>query len=257
MWPYNNKLMHDLTHIFSYTGVDLGRTGEICIIQLSTTEQVYLFDVYQLKKDDPLTLFIKQILESNDIIKIIHDVKMDSDALYHLLDINVAGIHDTQCWDSVLYHGRELNLNKTLSYYSCTINVVRDSSIYDENFRFWATRPMTKQMKEWASADVKSLFELSTKQYTKASEAQRSAALNMSIAKASFLKEKITAASKINGRNMGRFIGTGGSNLKSFIGQFPGSFIQFRGRRGSGDIDIYAVDEAQMVKVKDAIKRFQ
>jgi len=112
-------------------------------------------------------------------------------------------------------------------------------------------------MIEWASADIKSLFELGTKQYTKATNAQRLMCTNMSTAKVYYLRDKIVAPAVINGRNIGKFIGTGGSNLKSLIGQFPGSFIQFRGRRGDGDIVLYAVDEAQMVKMKVAIKRFQ
>lgn len=107
-------------------GVDLGRSGEICLVQLSTVEQVYLFDVLLLKKEDPLVAFLKTILEDENIIKIIHDVKMAADALFHHLDIRLAGIHDTQCWDAVLHYGREHNLNKTLVSYGCDTNVIRD-----------------------------------------------------------------------------------------------------------------------------------
>jgi exonuclease 3'-5' domain-containing protein 1 len=65
-------------------GVDLGRSGEVCIIQLSTENLCFIFDVHELTASCELVVALTTILEDENIIKIIHDCKMDSDALFHL-----------------------------------------------------------------------------------------------------------------------------------------------------------------------------
>lgn len=48
--------------------------------------------------------------------------------------------------------------------YNCKQNIERDRNVYKINPAFWATRPMTKYMIDWASGDVFSLFDLRIKQ---------------------------------------------------------------------------------------------
>ena len=141
-------------------GVDLGRSGTICIVQLSTPSTCYLFDVLGLNSMSDLTIFLKVILEDQSKIKIIHDCKMDADALLHLCGIHLSGVHDTQAWDVALRGGIGLSLNKTLQAYGCTINAQRDHNLYLGNPSFWATRPLTPLMIDWASGDVRHLFDL-------------------------------------------------------------------------------------------------
>ena len=151
-------------------GVGLCRLGEVSLVQLATPSECFLFDV--LKEKKPLfsahVMLLKKVLESADCVKIIHDCKMDSDALFHLLDIKLTNCHDTQAWDSVLTSRRE-NLNSTLVNYNCTQNQARDSNIYIRNYRYWELRPLTAQMIEWASGDVSSLFSLKEAQVARAS----------------------------------------------------------------------------------------
>lgn len=116
---------------------------------------------------------------------------------------------------------------------------------------------MTDRMKQWASEDIKSLFELANKQIAKATPSQRTAADAKSIEAAARLRDMITIFNKIHGRNIGRFIVTGGSNLKSLCERCTGTFIQFRGRRGCGDIQLYAINEIQMNNLKAAIRIYQ
>ena len=152
---------------FDCEGINLSRTGTLCVVQISSRSKTYLFDVLSSAKDC-IVHYLKEILENSDIIKIIHDVRMDSDALYHQFDIKLYGIHDTQIWDSILHFERKLNLNKTLIAYGLSSNTERDSSVYNHNEAFWATRPFTSRMIEWSSGDVKQLFHLYDKQITKA-----------------------------------------------------------------------------------------
>lgn len=150
---------------FDCEGVDLGRFGKICIVQLSTRTKCFLFDVKDLDKESVIVLFLKSILENPSVTKVIHDCKMDSDALYHLLDIKLCNSHDTQVWDTILFNrGKGSNLNQTLSDTGCTINSARRPNIYHQDNAFWAKRPLTKHMIAWAAGDVSSLFELYEKQ---------------------------------------------------------------------------------------------
>jgi len=75
-------------------GVNLGRRGEVSIIQIATTSMCFLLDV-QCKTAATVAL-AKEILENDSICKIIHDCRADSDALKHLLSITLKNVHDTQ-----------------------------------------------------------------------------------------------------------------------------------------------------------------
>jgi hypothetical protein len=128
-------------------------------------------------------------------------------------------------WDKVL-NGSESNLNNTLCAYGCIPNVERNSDVYKINFRFWATRPMTTQMIVWASGDVTNLFELHSKQLERATSRQRIDASVNSESNASFLRDCVILQTRISGRNMGRFIGPEGTNIRFLLSQVPGTFFR-------------------------------
>ena len=87
-------------------GEDLSRNGTIAIMQLKvhSIDQVYLVDVEVLgaaafstpASNDDNNFTMKTVLESADIWKIFFDVRNDSDALYSLYGINLAGVQDLQ-----------------------------------------------------------------------------------------------------------------------------------------------------------------
>lgn len=226
-------------------GMDLGREGEISIIQLSTRDKCFLFDVIDLTPSCELVLLLKPILENSDIMKIIHDSKMDGDALLHKLDIRLINVHDTQAWDLVL-KGQARNLNQTLISYDCAENLERSSDVYKINKRFWATRPMTQHMIDWSSGDVTNLFALFYRQKELASPEEEIVALEKSEAQAAFLREKVCQVTTINPKHMGRCIGPGGSNIRSKMSKVPGSFFQTRGPRNAGIVAVYAPDDSSL-----------
>jgi DNA polymerase I-like protein with 3'-5' exonuclease and polymerase domains len=105
----------------------------------------------------------KELLEDESIMKIIHDCRQDSDALYRAISpsIKLANVFDTQVWHLLAKGGRRKNLNDTLVAYNLPTNAGRyGKSIYDKNPNFWKDRPLTIEMIQYASKDVFQLFEL-------------------------------------------------------------------------------------------------
>jgi ribonuclease D len=242
-------------------GVKLSRMGEITIVQVSSRSHCFLFDVLALDKTSAAVMFLKKILEDSRVVKIVHDVKMDSDALYHCLGIALSNVHDTQAWDLII-NGREENLNKTLVRSNCTPNLERDSTVYVNN-RFWAQRPLTELMVDWASGDVGCLFELYDAQirhvrdndHGGAAEAMCEIVSNERLT----LRDKIVQTYKIREDKVGLFIGTGGKNIKRLMEQIPGTFyhVDRGGVRGfMRDVDVYAPDEVTMMKALLRLEKY-
>lgn len=246
-------------------GVDLGRCGELSIIQISSrNNRCYIFDVLKLDKTSHVVLFLKKLLENQNIVKIVHDVRMDSDALYHCLGIRLHNVHDTQAWDKVI-HGREDNLNMTLLRNKCTPNEERDRNVYRVNNRFWAERPITQTMIDWASGDVKCLFDLYDAQMNHVATRcwirgwkVKSKCVDASNNRLT-LRDKIHQIYQIRTDNVGRFIGTGGQNIRKLCDEVPGSYYQIthQGNRGKKcDICVYADNKAAMNQALQQMKQY-
>ena len=188
-------------------GVCISRSGKLTIIQLGTNSNCYLLDILSPAKEEILK-FAKTILEDKDIVKIIHDPAADSDGLFHSHGIRVENVHDTQAWHMVIKGpSQKPNLNATLTAFACGANDARDSSVYARNPSFWATRPITKEMKEWASGDVQFLFDLYDEQTKIATTAQKEKAVDMSNKRNSAMRDSITRDIQIHSTQTGNFIG--------------------------------------------------
>eukprot|EP01112_Ceratiomyxa_fruticulosa_P008469 TRINITY_DN2194_c0_g1_i4.p1 TRINITY_DN2194_c0_g1~~TRINITY_DN2194_c0_g1_i4.p1 ORF type:complete len:322 (+),score=79.59 TRINITY_DN2194_c0_g1_i4:557-1522(+) len=76
-------------------GVNLGREGTLCLVQVATSKKAYLFDIIE----GGSRLFdhgLREILESDKILKVFHDCRLDSDALFHEHKVKMAKVFDTQ-----------------------------------------------------------------------------------------------------------------------------------------------------------------
>lgn len=252
-------IMESVNLAFDCEGVELGRDGEMCIVTLATLTQTYLFDVYGFDKNADIIPFLKEVLENPAIKKIIHDVRMDADALYHLLGISVTGVFDTQAWDMALTNGGNRNLNNTLIAYSCPTNDARDNSVYETNIRFWATRPLTPTMITWASEDVINLFLLKQRQLEKASSMpQPISAIFESESRAAYVREMSQLKLiKIRNSMIGKFIGSKGSNIEWLTRVNPGIVIRNRGNKGCGEFWIYSINANVERKFLASITRYQ
>lgn len=147
---------------------------QLAVLVDGEKSQCFLFDVLNKTKNDPSTMddpmipFLREILESDSVLKIIHDCRMDADALHHLLDIKLANVHDTSAWHYKLTGNQDVNLNDMLQSNGLKPNVVRDGEIYRTNHAFWATRPLKERMITWAAGDVSLMFKVHALQVDKA-----------------------------------------------------------------------------------------
>jgi ribonuclease D len=144
-------------------GVEAGIPGgTLTVVQLASPDICLLFDIVDLQHDShmhphpphPALVMLKRILESKAVTKIIHDCKWASHALSKQCNITLTNVHDTSAWHSVLTAGDAIHLaslNDTLRANGLKPNKPRDALAFKANQCYWAQRPFTAQMKEWAS----------------------------------------------------------------------------------------------------------
>lgn len=176
---------------FDCEGVNLSRIGTIEIVSVHFVAPVkhapvtYLVDVGS-KGSNTLRKqcigFLRSLLTSPTVEKVVHDCRKDSDALYHLFGISLANVHDTSCYQQVISgnHCNPPTLNSVLHEHKLPTNTVKDNSIYRHNASFWAARPLSAQMIKWASMDVKNLHIVAHTQTEKLKKSQRKTAKKLS-----------------------------------------------------------------------------
>ena len=164
--------------VFDAEGVDLSRAGNVTLISIGVLVEggvhVFLLDTIHedVKLRDELLLVTKRLLEDPDVIKIVHDCRQDSDALFRTLTppIKLTSVFDTQVWSMKLTRttGRD-NLNNALTKFGCGVtNAARTShgdmsSMYKADYAVWQRRPLTPALLRYASQDVCHLFDLREK----------------------------------------------------------------------------------------------
>lgn len=207
---------------FDCEGVDLSRAGTVEVValnfgKLTETDEVFLVDVSANGISSTLREKLKELLQSKTVVKVIHDVRMDSDALFHLHGITVDNIHDTGCYHGVLTGQEDISLNDMLLYYGISSIASRDKLMYKKYPNFWAVRPLTEDMKARASGDVEKLLAVAEKQMYEidrrgTAALERARAMSSGACKSRDMM--LTRNVKCLG-NIGKFIGKGGDNLRS------------------------------------------
>ena len=199
---------------FDCEGVNLCRLGTLELVSICfPTNEVFLIDLSQPACSE-IVNSLKKLFESYDVTKIIHDCRMDCDALFHLHNVSVNNVHDTSCFHHVITSMENKNLNDVLSYNGIRVNTVRDTNVYKRNPRFWATRPVRNKMIQWASSDVDKLFLLADMQLSSISVSGKARARSMS-EDYSQLIVKMNVRDGLTVTSPGRFIGRGGANIRS------------------------------------------
>lgn len=108
---------------------------------------------------------LKKLLESESVIKVIHDCRNDSVNLFAQFEILLTNVFDTQCAHAVLQyqdHGKEvykvknLSLNTLCEMYDAPANPMKEQvkSAYRKDQKFWARRPLTRDMLLYAAGDA-------------------------------------------------------------------------------------------------------
>ncbi|SPJ08293.1 3'-5' exonuclease, putative [Plasmodium sp. DRC-Itaito] len=143
-------------------GYKIGKYGIVSIIQICY-EDIYIFDIY---KCDNLYLFInyiKDILECEDIIKVMHDCREDCSILYNQYNIHLKNILDTQVAYNLLFKCKN---NYTNTYQISYDDLLKKYLFISNNHKIYfhkmitldnyiyLKRPIMKELISYAIQDV-------------------------------------------------------------------------------------------------------
>jgi hypothetical protein len=155
-------------------GVNLSRIGKMTVFSVAVSDQlVFLVDTIHpdLCLREATMKVLKSILEDESIEKIIHDCHQDSDVLCHIHNIVFRNVFDTQVYYLAIYGStRRASLNSTLEMFGCGTNNLRHNIDYRTEPEYWGKRPLTREMIDCASGDVKNLFDLRRNMYDRVIE---------------------------------------------------------------------------------------
>lgn len=232
-------------------GVDLGRTGVTSIVQLATADACFVLDVLGNTRSSPLVMWLATLLSDPSVCKVIHDCRMDSDALFFTWDIDLTNVHDTAVWHAAITCQHDKNLNDVLAWNGLKSNVHRDKDMYYTNYRFWETRPLTATMKQWAAGDVQLLLKVQLKQQEAANHGISTQAASASTAFAQLTRDLGFSYITIPSRNIGSFIGPRGQNIRSLQNR-TGTLIYGYGDKSNRVFIVYHKTDDGLQKVRRA-----
>lgn len=158
-------------------GNNLSRNGTLSLVTilLEPERDVYLVDVTTLGRDAFTTAgadgrTLKSVLESEDVVKVYFDIRNDSDALFGLYEIRVAGIEDLQLMELASRNFSKRNVNglakcierdSTIPFVERRRwQVVKDNGkhLFDPqqggSYAVFDQRPLSKDIKEYCIQDV-------------------------------------------------------------------------------------------------------
>ena len=243
---------------FGIQGVDLGRSGEISLLQLTEGEtgRVFLLDVAGLKlgdEENELLAWVKKILESESVLKVMHDCRMGSDALFHELGIELRNVHDVACWHALLRGESEYAPIKTVcSEHGLVADPGPVGRDYLLNHKLWAKRPLTGKLAAWGAKDAGNVLAVYRLQLAEASEEQATLARAQVVASLDVLRGAQMGTVCVGGRKLGGFIGRGGSGIRA-LQKSSNTRLYPRGVRSEGTFTVYFRDAAGFEAVKKSI----
>lgn len=163
MCPKRNNVKNIVS--FDSEGINLGIKGVLTLCQIATMNgEVYILDIMACP-NMVIEGKIKDLLESENVVKIIHDCRNDSVNLYNQFEITLKNVFDTQAAHAVLqlqqqnvpvYKVKNLSQNALCELYNAPMNPMKEQlkNVYRRDQRYWARRPLTKDMIIYAASDV-------------------------------------------------------------------------------------------------------
>lgn len=165
----------------SFEGIYHGRYGQLQLIALSVRDPEYRYFLVDVgnnissedaeKYMEDRSIVLKRLFESTMVEKVIHDCRLPSDALYHNHKIRLTNVHDTTRYYMVstgkTVYAEELTLKMVLG--NCNLApepFPRDNAVLQKDPKFWATRPITPTMMQWAYSRVYPLLLVAIHQWS-------------------------------------------------------------------------------------------
>ena len=113
--------------------------------------------------DDDILLALKPLLESNEVVKVIHSARSDSDVLWRAFGIVINNVYDTQVAHQMATNSKvQIGLNTLLEHYGCGTNPRKEEfgrlfNSQEKSRELFTLRPLDLAVIEYAAADVSSL----------------------------------------------------------------------------------------------------
>jgi len=151
-------------------GIDLGREGSVTLIQISTPSKIYLVDVLVLGKAT-FEGGLREVLESEDYVKIMFDCRKDSDALFHVHGVRLQNVFDCQVADIIIrrnmtgmmpgfVQGIARCLKAYLRISEAELQDKAQGKLLMEDPDVWGKRPLSRTLLNYAAFDVANLHRL-------------------------------------------------------------------------------------------------
>jgi len=147
----------------------LSRTGRLCLVQIASRTKAYLFDVIAIGEELFTAGGIGPLLESETILKVVHDCRQDSDALYWQFNVKLSNVFDTQvaytAWRE--QKGIEVTIPVGLKTLLRTFSVTTleeenlkasIKSQFQDNPKLWEQRPLSTEAITYAKFDIEHLL---------------------------------------------------------------------------------------------------
>jgi len=150
-------------------GTNLSRHGKVCLLQIATERETFLFDVLSLGS----TTFehgIENILQDHKIMKVMHDCRADSDALFHQFSVRLANVYDLQTVHALHQKVSESWTPKNRASLTDLVKAyapqeanalaykVKLRPQFKDNPTMWEQRPLSQLLINYACADVRMMF---------------------------------------------------------------------------------------------------
>lgn len=138
------------------------RGRPLCLIQIYFEGCTYIFDLLEF---NPFSGVLREILESNNIIKVFHDFCEDAASLITHYGVRAERVFDTQIAHRLLANA--LNPSKCSENNSVSLNTMLKAHLeisneykdfmaqkIRDNITLWEKRPLTDEMINYAAQDV-------------------------------------------------------------------------------------------------------
>lgn len=128
---------------------------KLSLIQISTKSSIFLIDYLKVKPK----IFLKEILESSNVLKIFHSIRSDATIFNSSLKTSMKNVFDIQIAEKVISRNDEVKNYGYLVFKYSGLNLEKS-----ETNSNWLKRPLTNDQIDYAVDDVKYMFDIFSRQ---------------------------------------------------------------------------------------------